>query len=220
MDELNLLEFLGHVCAMMDAEGWVSTGRSSNDNIPSTKVRALDNMDTLAVEVTLAHTVLANQAIEWVRTHIGGIPEHVRRDYEHSLFVACATDHISYRNAGIAASLISAYQRYIKSVLEHQEGIKSQHVGDVGEVLMLDRVQVTGYNSYQNDWGVAHVFTMRDPNGNVYKWMTGRSVLMQGHVYTLKGTVKKHDEYRGVNQTVLTRCTYKEVMEIKIDMTR
>lgn len=227
---LNLHTFLEHVCAMMEADGWVSAGRASEEDIPSTKTRALDNMNkkwdpskwrgTPPVDVTERHTELADRALTWVREHIGGIPQHVRRDYEHSLFVACSEDYISLRNAGIAASLISAYQRYLKSLLEHQEGIKSQHIGDVGEVLILNRVQVTGYNSYPNDWGVAHVFIMRDPNGNVYKWMTGRPALLQGHVYTLKGTVKKHDEYRGVNQTVLTRCTYEEVMEIKIDMTR
>ncbi len=48
---------------------------------------------------------------------------------------------------------------------------------------------------------------MQDENGNVYVWFaSGNFVPDLGSHYHIKGTVKKHDDYKGDKQTILTRC--------------
>ena len=47
-----------------------------------------------------------------------------------------------------------------------------------------------------------------DENGNVYTWKTSGGIYCDESIdeVELKGTVKAHNEYRGVKQTELTRC--------------
>jgi len=63
-------------------------------------------------------------------------------------------------------------------------------------------------------YGSSTIFIMKDADGNAFSWKTG-SIPMVGGMFlnhypgctvTLKGTVKDHELYRGVNQTVLARC--------------
>lgn len=56
-------------------------------------------------------------------------------------------------------------------------------------------------------YGPKKLYRWRDQQGNVLTWIT--SVMLQltvGQQYNLKGTVKRHQEYNGEKQTVLTRC--------------
>jgi hypothetical protein len=37
-------------------------------------------------------------------------------------------------------------------------------------------------------------------------WFASKGVLQEGDTVLLTGTVKKHDEYNGQKQTIMTRC--------------
>ena len=84
-------------------------------------------------------------------------------------------------------------------------------------------VPAYGWNA---GYDVRHIYTFADAEGNCYIWKTTNGLYQDAYdehkiwnpVYaeigdrlTLKGTVKEHDEYRGVKQTVLTRCKVIEV---------
>jgi hypothetical protein len=61
--------------------------------------------------------------------------------------------------------------------------------------------------SFENDFGIAYIYNFEDAAGNVIIWKTSKN--LNGHElvsYELTGTVKKHGEYKGVKQTILTRC--------------
>ena len=47
---------------------------------------------------------------------------------------------------------------------------------------------------------------MQDEGGNVYVWKTTSQKLEEHETYQLRGTVKSHDDYKGIPQTTLTRC--------------
>jgi len=49
-----------------------------------------------------------------------------------------------------------------------------------------------------------------DLSGNHLTWFASGSDMEVGNTYKLLGTIKKHDEYNGVKQTILTRCKVKE----------
>jgi hypothetical protein len=48
-----------------------------------------------------------------------------------------------------------------------------------------------------------HIF--RDPEGRQIVWKTGKA--LEEDKVVLKGRVKEHGEYRGIPQTVVTRCS-------------
>lgn len=104
----------------------------------------------------------------------------------------------------------------------------SCYQGEVGERLKGIDVMCTRRNYFNNTWGQVTVYTFVDYFDNEYVWFASRSArestereelidggvrtrkvfreVTEGSLLTLQGTVKKHSEYQGVKQTVLTRC--------------
>ncbi len=62
----------------------------------------------------------------------------------------------------------------------------------------------------------ADIVKMRDGDDNVFTWFaSGYQNLKRGDRVSVRGTIKKHDEYQGTKQTILTRCkvTKFEILE-------
>lgn len=83
----------------------------------------------------------------------------------------------------------------------------SEYQGKVGERLRGLELEVVRFW----DGGGYYVHTMKDMFDNVYTWMTSSRALEQGTWVRMDATVKKHEEYKGVKQTHLTRPAIKEV---------
>ena len=80
------------------------------------------------------------------------------------------------------------------------------YVGTVGEreVFELTIVKTITMDGY---YGTSTMHVMKDANENTFIWNTSTKTLEVNKTYRMKGTIKEHKEYRGVKQTVLTRCT-------------
>jgi hypothetical protein len=84
----------------------------------------------------------------------------------------------------------------------------SHHVGQVKERLEFEAVIVGVYET-ENAYGHVDIVKMRDNDGNLFTWFaSGFTDLQRSDRVKLRGTVKKHDEYRGIKSTVITRCKY------------
>lgn len=92
-----------------------------------------------------------------------------------------------------------------------KEESRSQYQGKVGERLRGLELEVTRFW----DGGGYYVHTMEDMFGNIYTWMTSARALEQSTWVRMDATVKKHDEYKGVKQTHLSRPSIKEVRSNK-----
>lgn len=115
------------------------------------------------------------------------------------------------------------------------EAEASGYVGNIGDKITV-KVTLTVSFYWESQYGTQYMHLMKDASGNVYKWMTNRSlgydVPAEGNNYymvdkndnkwawhiveehnkeefIITGTVKDHAEYKGVKQTVLTRCKVK-----------
>lgn len=82
----------------------------------------------------------------------------------------------------------------------------SQHIGKIGdrldvEVKVVKAIQSDGYYGHST----FHIF--EDANQNIYTWNTATKSLPVGNQYTIRGTVKNHETYKGAAQTALTRCS-------------
>lgn len=82
----------------------------------------------------------------------------------------------------------------------------SRHIGQVGGKIELEATfKKTRW--YDTQFGTTWIYTFEDEEGNCLVWKTSSSIgAEEGDKVRIKGTVKDHDEYNGVKQTVLTRC--------------
>lgn len=127
-------------------------------------------------------------------------------DFARNLRVACASDVVDNRSKGIVAAVIPAYLRNVARQNEVKNQPTSNHIGSVGEKVAAD-VKVTFVKYLHGDYGVTTMISMVDGLGNVIVWFaSGEYNVEAGDFFRIRGTVKKCDEYRGVKQTILTRC--------------
>lgn len=225
-----LVEFLTWVAACVRVTGWVSRGqaRAADGRVEATADKAFmfinppdfrGNPKGLAKYLAekLAHTPvaededLAAKAIEYAHEDLQGKMEG--NDYLYNLWVACNQVSLNRKLIGIAASLISHFikevQRQTLREVEARRVGNSTHVGTIGartffKVTVLD-VKVVGADS---PFGPKNLHRMVDSAGNLIIWFDSGSAdnLKIGQEYILKATIKKHDEFRGVKQTIINRA--------------
>lgn len=91
----------------------------------------------------------------------------------------------------------------------------SEHVGEIGDKLEIV-VTYTHTASWENSFGyrasLTYLHTFKDEQGNVFTWKTGNCIEADYDTkMKITGTIKEHGDYKGIKQTVLTRCKVKEV---------
>ena len=64
-----------------------------------------------------------------------------------------------------------------------------------------------GLSGFDGMYGWTSVVTFEDEDENIFVWFTSKELSIAiGENVTLTGTVKEHKTYKGVKQTILTRC--------------
>ena len=212
------LALLTQVACCVRAEGWCSRTEAKNSYVPklATVDLALACMDskTFAKMSAKQQEALtpkdedeakATAAITWAQE----LAADVANDYLWNIRVVSHKEHIGYREAGLAGSIIAAYNRHMEQEMQrkYEKDHPSEWFGEVGkrEVLTLT---VIGHREMENDWGLTTLVTFRDATGNRAKWFcSGSCGLEVDKTYTVKATIKAHDEYKGSKQTTLSRVT-------------
>jgi len=143
-------------------------------------------------------------ALAWARTLVPA------NDYESNLTLIAQQPTVKPAHAGILASAVAAHGRILEREIETRRHVKtggrsSQHVGKVGQRLDLE-LEVQRVNSRPTDYGMLHYISMRDQDNNLFLWKTGSTPATPGDRLSVRGTIQKHDEFRGEQQTVLSRC--------------
>lgn len=220
----SLDNYLTAAAASIRAYGWTSKGVAYERGSLSTAARIEHDLDLpkssrgdrcwcggteytphVAAPVTPADEARAQAAIEWAHA----IPADTESDYLHNVRVVCASDALEPRSYGIAASVITASERDRERAAtraqEHAERKDSQWVGEEGKRLDMI-VTVKHTREIGSDFGLKVLHVFQDGDGNVIKWFSTTENLEVGTTVGLRGTVKRHSEYQGVKETILTRC--------------
>jgi hypothetical protein len=160
-------------------------------------------------------------------------------DYLHNLRAIARTGLVMSKLAGLAASSVIAYQRAVgreRARAERAANMLDVHLGNVGDkvtfglppkvgkrgqllkgapvVLSPDPVKLDFVTGYDTDFGYTTVLKFRTADGATLVWKASSTEIGRGDVgkvYTLAGTIKKHDDYKGAKQTILSRCDVREV---------
>lgn len=125
---------------------------------------------------------------------------------------------VEHRGLGLACSMVPFYQKHLGNEFQRAARMKEESVSEhFGEAGKRDTYELTviGESSFQSNFGTTSIYRMRDANGNVAVWFTASGSLEVGKTYKLKATVKKHDDYKGIKQTVLTRCSLLKEESVK-----
>jgi len=139
-------------------------------------------------------------------------------DYVLNLKAIAAGKMVSARNIGILASAPQALARFQERSLirEREDSIYkgSEYVGEEKERLQLT-VEVKAVRYIESDYGSKTLYTMLTEDGNVVKWFASKDVLGEnvGARFIIRGTVKSHDEWKGMKTTKLTRCSVIDELE-------
>lgn len=136
-------------------------------------------------------------------------------DYEWNLSIIVRCNAIEWHHAGLAASLVPAYNRHLQEKLEKElrERSANQYFGTVGKREEFD-LTLVGVTSVDSHYGVTNIHRFRDQAGNLAVWFATRERLEPGR-YRVKATVKAHNVHKFTardgaaveeRQTVLSRC--------------
>jgi hypothetical protein len=162
----------------------------------------------------------AVKAIEWIKSLTED--EFTKSSYLFNLRSIIDADYCTMRHFGLLTSLIPTYRKHNAEAFKKDN--PSNYVGNKGDKLNLTLTYTKSF-SYESAYGTGffHIFT--DSDGNVFKWSTNKSLtykvddrsynLDQGATLKLSGTVKDHEEYRGIKQTSLTRCKYEVLTSVE-----
>lgn len=130
--------------------------------------------------------------------------------YMANLKTILRSGYVTWQTIGIGVSLIAAVNRSRKVKVEKEEGAKSQHVGTVGDRIVVEGEIVNRFG-YDTPFGWVEKVVLRDADGNllVAKNLPG----VVGDTIRMKATVKEHSEFRGANQTILARPHKPEIIK-------
>ena len=148
-----------------------------------------------------------------------------RSDFERNLKTIAQNGVVTKKNSGLAASMWFVWNRAreegkLESVFGFQPieevGVEdipvSEHLGEMGE-----RIEFTGVlmrkSSRESQWGMTHllVFTTVEggnyPAGSEVVWWasTNKRLPNVGDLVRVRGTVKRHGEFKGVPNTTIGR---------------
>lgn len=132
-------------------------------------------------------------------------------EYVINLQVALRANYVTARLFGLVVSAPQAWAKAVERDLTRKaerEQVCNEWIGQEGDKLEL-AVVVKAIRPIDSQYGVSYLYTMADAKGHVIKWFSSSKALgddVTGEQVTIKGTVKKQDEYQGTKQTVLTRC--------------
>lgn len=194
--------------AQLVRKGGYSKG---DDGFMPTKDEALVAMDKPGEypKVEPEDIALAKAAIEWAKA----ISDEtvLTNTYMNNLRVIARGSAFKLSNRGYAASIIPTYRREVEKQIEREQEQPSEWQGAVGKREVFKGLKVTGITVSDGQYGRTYIHRFKDGSGNVFTWFAAGTSLDEGKTYDIKATVKKHDEFKGVKQTVLTRTAAEEV---------
>lgn len=234
--------FLSFVSHEMTANGWVSRTAARERGGAATADRAWTFLtdgkarDKAKAFPTDEDRSKADAALVWAESITDETINRETGDYLHNVRAIARSGLVSYRTAGIGGSIIAAYERAMGRARQQAERATrptcNVHMGTEGrkvafgctygkgktahEVLSTDPLTLDFVTGYESMYGYTTVLKFRTTEGALIVWKASNTEIGRGDVgkrYTLRGTIKKHDDYKGEKQTLMTRCTVDAVPE-------
>ena len=212
----DLETFLAWTTSCIEKDGWVSRAMANECAKASTSSAVMscltpnpnetrdEKMWRMEREPQQAHFEMATAAVDWLQNLS---EKDLENDYLRNIHLVMRTGTVQPKTAGLAASIISAYNRAAQAEIAKKQqptGI-NDYFGKEGDKVELN-VTVVGVHSIASEYGATGIHNMRSPDGYTFVWFaTGSNWLESGESYKIKATVKGHSVWQGNKQTILQR---------------
>lgn len=209
---------LSYAASTIEKLGWVSKGRAYADESTSTASIVSFLLSTprgdesrkdkeLRAELayTADHSAIAESAIEWASTQSDDDCEN--SDYLSNIRLIAKCEWCRFKNMGYAVSIVSSYLKNIDQLKEAERRAArpdSEHVGVIKKRMEMT-VTVDRVIANEGHYGTTGIHKMVDDKGNDIVWFSSGDWLAKGSTYRVKATPKKHDDYNGRPQTIVSR---------------
>ena len=154
----------------------------------------------------------AHDALEWIKEQ-----DDSNSSYLHNLKLVCGMGEIRTFHYGILASLIPTWNKSLVREAERKARAAaeqhSKHVGNEGERITFEVASTRVVTSWETDYGTMWLVKFVSVDGNVFMWKASTLRALPDDfelIKTVTGTVKGHDEFRGIKQTFINRCKVTE----------
>lgn len=211
----SVVSYLTHVACVIRNEGWVSRKNAEFDG--SNRATAdgamqnyldygkKENGKPIYYDLSDQDKTQALLATEWNKTHWN----RDGNEFEANMAVAFAGEFFNTRLKGFVAYGVQAWLKDRQEEIERE--VKAQNPsewqGEVKQRGVFNNLTVSAETPLEGYMGgTTYLYTMVDADGNYFKWFASKPSLEVGKTYNLKATVKKHDEWKGQKQTVITRA--------------
>lgn len=177
--------------------------------VPDRFYKIKDEMESIGFNPNSEHAVKeAEDALAWLEEQ-----DESKSTYIHNLKVVVSMGKVQGKHYGILASLITTWNKNLireaeRKAKEMKES-KSQHIGEIGQRITIDVESTKIVTSWETDWGYVYLVKFVSTDGNVFMWKASSLNNFPDDLELVKkitGTVKNHDEFRGVKQTFINRC--------------
>ena len=143
----------------------------------------------------------ANEIVEKMGPFLDAKAETDTSDYIHALLTLYRARTVSAKCLALACSAYS----FVKRAENPPKSSTSSYVGTVGAKIEFNAL-VVACKVLNGNYGISTMVKF-DSGGNVVTWFaSGAKSFAVGARVTVSGTVKKHETFRDVAQTVVTRC--------------
>jgi len=210
---VDLADVLATSIAIIRKFGWCSRRKArDSDNLIATSERVSSKMFDVKpaalyreIEVTEDDTNKAAAMIHWFEDTLTD-DKCGDDDYLLNMRTLVGIGAMKHNHVGLAVSMVPFYDR---ATTPQEEYKASEHVGNIKQRLVLDDIEVTQVSWFEGNFGVTYRINMKQGN-NALVWFTSSSDTQRqmkvGTKHTIKGTVKRHEEYKGHKRTILSRC--------------
>lgn len=125
----------------------------------------------------------------------------------NNIKVAVNNEYIDKVNGFIAYAYV-AYTKAIEKEAKYKADEVIEYYGNVGDKFKNIKVTAKVLTHYETIYGTTNIIEFRDNNNHIYIWKTSNNITCNNDgtwTGTITGTVKAHNEYKGIKQTVVTR---------------
>ena len=158
-------------------------------------------------EITVkTDTTIAKEDVEVAVEMVKRFPDE---PYYNNLKVIVENEYIPLNKLGLLVSIPKAIDRYEEEKRRQEEkerlAAESNYLGSVGEKISVNFVSGREVACCETQFGLLHIYEFKDANGNAVVWKSSSSKDIPGSG-TVTGTVKAHEEYNGIKQTIILRA--------------
>lgn len=150
----------------------------------------------------------AHEALAWIAEQ-----DDTHSSYIHNLKLVCSMEQVNSWHFGILASLLSTWNKSLakeaEKKAEQAAEEHSEYVGNVGDRITFEVASTKIVTSWETDYGMMYLVKFVSVDGNVFMWRSSSIHNLPDDFELIKkitGTIKEHNEFRGVKQTFVNRC--------------